>query len=316
MKRLTLNEVTLKKKAIPFLWSVARLLLLIGISYTILYPLLAKMALMFMDAADLSDFSVRWVPRHFTLSNLKITVEILDYWKCLAKSFGISFLIASLQVIVCTLAAYGFSRYRTKGKRLLFGLVLATLLIPPQTYIVTLYTQLQHFDILGIIKLFNGSGINLLDTVWSFVILAATGMGIRSGLYIYVEKQTFSALPQELDEAAKVDGAGMFRTFLSIMLPNAVPTIVMCFILSFVWQWNDTFYTTYFAAELDTLSMKIGKMNFLVSEYLGGWGLRLSAESQMLMSVGVFLCVLPLIILFIFCQRFFVQGVERSGLVG
>lgn len=316
MKKNTLNEVLLKKKAIPFLWSVARLLLLIGISYIIMYPLLAKMALMFMDASDLSDFSVKWIPRHFTLSNLKITIEILDYWKCFVKSFSISFLIAALQVVVCTLAAYGFSRYRTKGKGLLFGLVIATLLIPPQTYIVTLYTQLQHFDILGIVKIFNGSGINLLDTVWSFVVLAVTGMGIRSGLYIYVEKQTFSALPNEIEEAAKVDGAGMFRTFVSIMLPNALPTIIMCFILSFVWQWNDTFYTSYFAPKLDTLSMKIGDMDRIVSNYIGGWELRVSSEAQMLMSVGVFLCVLPLIILFVFAQRFFVQGVERSGLVG
>lgn len=316
MKKNTLNEVLLKKKAIPFLWSVARLLLLIGISYIIMYPLLAKMALMFMDASDLSDFSVKWIPRHFTLSNLKITIEILDYWKCFVKSFSISFLIAALQVVVCTLAAYGFSRYRTKGKGLLFGLVIATLLIPPQTYIVTLYTQLQHFDILGMVKIFNGSGINLLDTVWSFVVLAVTGMGIRSGLYIYVEKQTFSALPNEIEEAAKVDGAGMFRTFVSIMLPNALPTIIMCFILSFVWQWNDTFYTSYFAPKLDTLSMKIGDMDRIVSNYIGGWELRVSSEAQMLMSVGVFLCVLPLIILFVFAQRFFVQGVERSGLVG
>lgn len=316
MKKLTLNEPMLKKKAVPFLWSAVRLVLLIGISYTILYPLFAKMALMFMDAKDLSDFSVKWIPRHFTLANLKITVTILDYWQALAKSIGISFLIALLQVTVCTLSAYGFSRYHTAGKKLLFGVVIATLLIPPQTYIVTLYTQLQHFDIFGLVKLFNGSGINLLDSVWSFIILAATGMGIRSGLYIYVEKQTFSALPKELEEAAKVDGAGMFKTFTSIMLPNAIPTIVMCFILSFVWQWNDTFYTTYFAPKLGTLSMKIGRMHSLVSNYLGGWELRVSSESQMLASVGVFLCVLPLIILFIFGQRYFVQGVERSGLVG
>lgn len=316
MNKNTLNGFISKRKPTALLWSIARLFLLIGISYTILYPLLTKMSLMFMDPADLSDFSVKWVPRHFTLSNLKLTVEILDYWKCLIKSLGICFLVATLQIIVCTLAAYGFSRYRTKGKGILFGFVIATLLIPPQTYIVTLYTQLQHFDILGIVKLFNGSGINLLGTIWPFVVLAVTGMGIRSGLYIYVEKQTFSALPKELEEAAKVDGAGMFKTFLLIMLPNAVPTIVMNFILSFVWQWNDTFYTAYFAPKLNTLSMKIGKMTSLVSAYIGGWDLRNTAEAQMLMSVGIFLCVLPIIILFIFGQRYFVQGVERSGLVG
>ena len=312
-----LRDRQLKKKLPSFIWAAARLILLIGISYTVLYPILAKLSLVFMDAADLSDYSVKWIPRHFTLSNVKVAFEILDYWKSLSKTIGICLLISALQVTVCTLSAYGFARFRSKGRKILFGVVLATLLIPPQTYIVTLYTQFQHFDILGIISLINGrGGINLLDTLWTFILLSATGMGIRSGLYIYVEKQTFSALPKELEEAAKVDGAGMFRTFYSVMLPNAVPTIVMCFILSFVWQWNDTFYTTYFNATLGTLSMKIKSMSSIVSEYLGGWGLRGTANAQLLISVGVFLCVIPLILLFIFCQRFFVQGVERSGLVG
>lgn len=316
ISKISLSDRQFKKRILSFIWATARLILLIGISYTILYPILAKLSLVFMDAVDLSDYSVKWIPRHFTFSNIKIAVEILEYGKSLLKTIGICFLISVLQVTVCTLSAYGFARYKTRGRRILFGVVLATLLIPPQTYIVTLYTQFQHFDIFGIISLINGSGINLLDTLWTFILLSATGMGIRSGLYIYVEKQTFSALPKELEEAAKVDGAGMFKTFYSVMLPNAVPTIIMCFILSFVWQWNDTFYTTYFNATLGTLSMKIQSMSSLVSEYLGGWGLRGTANAQLLISVGVFLCVLPLIILFVFCQRFFVQGVERSGLVG
>ena len=190
------------------------------------------------------------------------------------------------------------------------------MLIPPQTYIVTLYTQFQHFDILGVFKLLTGSSINILDTGWTFVALAATGMGIRSGLYIFIEKQVFTALPKELEEAAKVDGAGMFKTFVSVMLPNAIPTIVMCSILSFVWQWNDTFYTNYFASGLDTLVMKVNSLNHLISNYLGGWALRMTAEAQLLKSVGVFLSVMPLIIIFISCQKIFVRGVERSGIVG
>lgn len=316
MKKISFKTEKVNKRLTHTVWSSARILLLIGISYKILYPLLAKLSLVFMDSGDLSDLTVNWIPRHFTLSNVRITVEILDYWACLFKTFGFCFLICFLQVLICTVSAYGLARYKSAGKKAVFALVLGTLLIPPQTYIVTLYTQFQHFDIFGIVKLINGRDINLLDTVWTFVMLAVTGMGIRSGLYIFVEKQTFQALPIELEEAAKVDGAGMMRTFWSIMFPNAIPTVVMCAILSFVWQWNDTFYTTYFAANLETLSMKVGKMNLYVSEYLGGWGTRLSSQGQLLISVGTFLCVLPLVILFIFCQRFFVQGVERSGLVG
>lgn len=306
----------ISKQSVLFLWSAFRLILLIGIGYTILYPILAKFSLVFMDAKDLVDFSVQWIPKHFTFSNITIASEILNYPQCLLKTFGICILICTLQVFVCTISAYGLARFKSKFRSMIFIIVLATLLIPPQTYIVSLYTQFQHFDIFGLIKLFSGKDLNILDTIWTFVVLAITGMGIRSGLYIYVLKQNFSSLPVELDEAAKVDGAGMMRTFFEIMLPNAVPTVVMCFILSFVWQWNDTFYTAYFASELGTLSMKVTEMGFLVGEYFGNWASRTSSQGQLLISVGIFLCAIPLIVIFILCQRFFVQGVERSGLVG
>lgn len=313
---INIDKTKFSRQSVTFLWSVFRLILLIGISYTILYPILAKFSLVFMKSEDLTDFSVQWIPKHFTFSNVKIASEILDYPACLAKTLGICILVCSLQVFVCTISAYGLSRFKSKLRTIIFILVLGTLLIPPQTYIVSLYTQFQHFDIFGLFKLFSGKDVNILDTLWTFVVLAITGMGIRSGLYIYVLKQNFSSLPIELDEAAKVDGAGMFRTFFSVMLPNTIPTIVMCFILSFVWQWNDTFYTSYFASELGTLSMKVTEMGFLVGEYFGNWASRTSQQGQLLISVGIFLCAVPLILIFVFCQRFFVQGVERSGLVG
>lgn len=311
-----IDTIKIKKNAPRLLWSIFRLILLIGISYTVVYPIMTKLSLIFMKAEDIADFSVKWIPRHFTLDNMSTAIGILDYWPTLLKTMLLCTVISVLQIFVCTISAYGLARYKSIGRKILFILVLATLLIPPQTYIVTLYTQFQHFDFFGIIKLINGEGINLLDTVWSFIALAATGMGIRSGLYIYIEKQTFAALPVEIEEAAKVDGAGMFRTFYAIMLPNIIPTVVMCFILSFVWQWNDTFYTSYFAPNLGTLSMKVNNMSLLVSSYFGDWATRTTAQAQLLISVGIFLCVIPIIILFILCQKFFVQGVERSGLVG
>lgn len=315
-KNIHFTKANLRKRGIPLFISIARLLLLIGISYTILIPLFSKLALVFMSSADLTDFSVKWVPKHFTLQNIKIVFNLMDYIPTLLKTIAFCGSMALIQVAICTLSAYGFARYKSRFKGILFGVVLATLLVPPQTYIVTLYTQFQYFDILGIIRLINGKGINVINTIWTFILLNITGVGIRSGLYIYVEKQTFGGLPIEIEEAAKVDGAGMFRTFWSVMLPNAVPTIVMCFILSFVWHWNDLLYTEYFYSKVNTLAVKFSGFSFVVSDYIGGWAMRGSTGSQHLMSVGGLFTVLPLIILFIFSQRFFVQGVERSGLVG
>lgn len=316
MKLNKIDSSVLKRKSAPFLWSIVRIMLLIGISYTILYPLMTKLVLVFMDPVDLSDYTVKWIPRHFSVKNLVLSLQLLDYWKTLGKTLAFCFGISVLQISVTTLAAYSFGRYKSKGRTVLFGLVIATLLIPPHTYMVTLYTQFKDFDIFGIIRLIRGEPINLIDSFWVFIVLAVTGMGIRCGLYIYVQKQTFSALPYELEEAAKVDGAGMFRTFISVMLPNAVPSVVLCFILSFVWQWNDTFYVNQFSNTLGLLAQKSARIRFVVSEYLGEYGLHQTTDGQQMMAVGLFLCVIPVVIIFVLCQKSFVQGVERSGLVG
>lgn len=306
----------MKRKATGIVWSVIRILFLLGVSYVVLYPLMTKLVLAFMDYRDLTDYTIIWVPKHFTFDNIRVVAKILDYGKGLLKTIGICTLVAGLQVFVTTISAYGLARYKSKLRSIIFALVIGTLIIPPQTYLVSLYTQFKNFDPFSLVSYFTNSENGIIDTVFVFVMLAVTGMGIRSGLYIYIERQTFRALPKELEEAARVDGAGMLATFWKIMLPNARPTVVLCFILSFIWQWNDTFYTSLFAPGIGTLSMTLGGFSVNVAEYLGGWSVVGSSRSQQLISVGAFMCIIPLVILFILCQRFFVQGVERSGLVG
>lgn len=306
----------IKKKGTKIIWPVLRTLFLIGLSYVILYPLLAKFVLVFMDSGDLSDYTITWVPKHLTLSNITIVSKILKYVPSVLKTLGICTLISTLQIFVTTISAYGFARYKSKFRTIVFGLVIGTLIIPPQTYLVSLYTQFKNFDPFGLVGALTGSSSGIIDTILVFIMLAITGMGIRSGLYIYVERQTFRGLPKELEEAAKVDGAGLFSTFFRIMLPNARPTVVMCFILSFIWQWNDTFYSSFFCPGIGTIALKLGSLSVDISSYLGGWSLVGGSRSQQLISVAKFMIVIPLVILFVLCQRFFIKGVERSGLVG
>lgn len=311
------RAVWLKRKAAPMLWSVVRLLLLIGISYVILYPLLVKLALVFMEQTDLKDVTVKWIPRHWTFDNIKTVVALVQYVPVLLRTTAYCALLSLLQVITCTLAGCGFARFKFRGRGLLFALVVATLVVPPQTYIITLYIQFQQFDILGLIGLFRqGQGLNLLDTPAPFILLAVTGMGLRSGLYIYVLRQSFRGLPKELEEAAYVDGAGAFRTFLRVLAPNALPTMLVVFILSFVWQWNDTFFTNMFAPSMRMMSQVLAGLRVNIANSLGGWQMSSSAYASSLINTGTLLAVVPIIVLFIVCQRFFIQGVERSGLVG
>lgn len=312
-----LSSDTVHKKAVGFILSLLRLIFLIGVSYVILYPLMTKLSIAFMDKSDLQDLTVRWIPRHFTLQNIETVAKILDYGNTLFKTFSVCALVSVLQIASCTLAAYGFARFRFKGRQIIFMLVIGTLVIPPQTYMVTLLTQFQSFDFFGIIKLFTaGEGINTLNTFWPFLLTAATGMGIRAGLFIFLTRQTFRGMPKELEEAAKVDGANVLRTFVSVMLPNIKSTVLVCFILTFVWQWNDTFYVSVYAYELGLMAQKLESLSVLVTTYLGGWSAISDSYTGLLVSVGHLMGMLPLLILFLFCQKFFIQGIERTGIVG
>ena len=123
--------------------------------------------------------------------------------------------------------------------------MLLTLIVPPQMIMIPLYLSFRYFDPLGLLP---GNGINLLNSYWPFALTSATAMGMRNGLFIYIMRQYFRGMPAELEEAAYVDGAGALRTFFQVMLPSAVPVMVIVFLFSFVWQWNDDFYSTLFMA--------------------------------------------------------------------
>lgn len=308
------SAMWLKKNGVSLLWKIFRFILLVGISYVILYPLAVKFSLVFMDRSNLTDITVKWIPRDFTLENIRVAASIMEYWPTFFRTVGVCLATSLLQVIVCTLSGCGFARFKFRGRGILFALTIATLVIPPQTYIIALYQQFQYF---GPVSLFTGrGGVNLINSVWPFILLSATGMGIRSGLYIYILRQSFRGLPKELEEAAYVDGANTFTTFSRVLLPNVIPTVLVAFILSFVWQWNDTFFTTLFAPKLGTMSMELNGIRVSVTEFLGGWQTISDTYTSCLINTGTLLAILPVIVLFIVCQKFFVQGVERTGLVG
>jgi multiple sugar transport system permease protein len=226
-----------------------------------------------------------------------------------------------MQLISCTVIGYGFARFRFKGRGVLFALVILTMIVPPQTLMIPLFLHFRYFDVLGIISAITGQkGINLLESYWPFVLMSLTGMGLKNGLYIYIMRQFFRGMPKELEEAAYVDGAGMLRTFGQIMLPSAVPAMVTVFMFSFVWQWTDTFYSSLFLMRTDVLAKTAANVSNQIMKDLSadiGVDIYLSpAISSMYTNTGSLLVVLPLLILYLFAQKLFVESVERTGIVG
>lgn len=302
------------------LWSVVRAVIIIGICFTILQPLILKFSVSFMGERDLYDASVRYIAKHFTWNNYALSLSGLDYWRTLVRTTFLSASVSFVQLAACLLTAYGFARFRFPFKKLLFACVIFTLVVPPQVIMLPLFMKYRFFDVFGIIEALTGSSINLIDTYWPFFIQAATTMGIRNGLYIYMLRQFFKGMPKELEEAAYVDGCGKLRTFAQIMVPSSVPMMVTVFLFGFVWQWTDSFYTSLYLSRTQVISTALSSLAVNVYSRYEGFGGTMTFISpgfvSMINNTGTVLTIIPLIILYVFCQKSFVEGIERSGIVG
>ncbi len=314
-----------KKKITParvgrWLIAIVRGVIIVGICFVILQPLFVKLSVSFMAERDLYDSSVKYIPKHFTLDNYKMAIEGMDYWTVLVRTMILSAGISLLQLASCLLTAYGFARFRFPFKKLLFGCVILSLIVPPQVIMLPLFMKYRFFDVFGIFKATTGASVNLIDTYWPFILQAATCMGIRNGLYIYMLRQFFKGMPRELEEAAFVDGSGKLRTFVQVMLPSAIPMMVTVFLFGFVWQWTDTFYTSLYLNNTKVVSSALSNLAVGVYTTYANNGGSMNFVSpgfvSMMNNTGTMLTVVPLILLYLVCQKYFVEGIERSGIVG
>jgi multiple sugar transport system permease protein len=314
----------IKKTAGDITFKFLRAILLFGLCFLILQPLLDKVSVSFMEEQDLYDATVISIPRHLSVSNYNVTGELLKYWPSLFKTLGILLVSAVLQISACTLAAYGFARYKFPLKNILFMCVVVIIVVPPQTIMSSLYLNFHFFDIFGIFRLIRGEPLNLLNSVAGFWLLSATGMGLKSGLYIFLLRQYFRGVPKELEEAAWVDGCGRFKTFIRIMLPDAAPMLTSCFLFSFVWQWTDSFYTTLFLNNYNMLSDNLGR---LAENFMRWWGAVNSAGglaghanmaplayTQAVVATGMLMCLAPLVALYMVAQKAFVESLSQTGI--
>ncbi|MBR4236778.1 MAG: carbohydrate ABC transporter permease [Clostridia bacterium] len=297
--------------------SLFRWLLVFGLCFMIIQPLLMRLTTSFMIEQDLYDSTVIMLPRTATLDNYRIVFELLNLPKAILNSLWTSLLMAVCQVISTTLVGYGFARYDFPLKKFWFGCVVALIIIPPQTMSMSLYVFFTNFDIFGIFKAINGKPLNLRGSVAPYTLMSLTCMGLKNGLYIYMLRQYFRGVPKSLEEAAYVDGCGTLRTFFRIMLPDAVPIILSCFLFAFVWQWTDLFYTRNFLSSYSLLSNELNgivtRMGHYFATTAGTAVIVPPARRAQLISIGVLICATPLIILYLFAQRTFVESITMTG---
>jgi len=304
--------------------SIVRGLLLFGLCFMIIQPIISRIGIALMTERDLYDSTIVLLPRHVTLDNFKIVFDLTNFLKkgfpyldSMLNTLWVSLVVSLLQVISCTLVGYGFARYSFPLKKFWFSCVIAVIIIPPQTISIALYANFNAFDIFGIFTALTGKPLNLLSSTLPYMLMSLTCMGLKDGLYIYMLRTYFQGIPKSLEEAAYVDGCSTMHTFVRIMLPDAIPTIASCFLFSFVWQWTDLFYTRNFFKSINMYSTKLSGMVAQMSRYFSqdkNVAVVVSqAREQQLLNIGVLICIIPLIVLYVFTQKTFVQSIAMSG---
>lgn len=311
--------------------SLLRFVVIFGLSFVIVFPLFQELTLALRHPNDINDPLIIWIPETFSFLNFKIAGTMLNYGRALWNNIKVSTIVMFLQIASTSLAGYAFSKLRFKGSDVLFWIIMITLIVPPQTLAIPKLVFFGNFDIFGIIGLLkNGKGLNLtgVGKTSSFYLMAASGQGIRAALFIYLFKQFFRGIPVELDESAQIDGAGIFRTFWSVMLPNARGVMITVGLFAFVWQWNDVYFTRLFKVsdnQYPLLTAQLSQITERLPAYLKTYGMD-SLVSQdlrgneyfvsLISHTAAFLMMLPLLIGYLFVQRHFVEGIERTGIVG
>ena len=289
------------------------------LAYQLLYPVLYMISMSIREPSDMNDPSIIWVAKHFTLDNFADAIKSMNYWNAFRVSLTLCIVCGVLDVFSCAIAGYGFARFDFWGKKALFVLVIFTMVVPTQTLVLPLYMRWRYADFGGIVGLFNEQGfVNLIGTLWPLIIPAALAMGVRSGLYIFIYRQFFINLPVALEDAAYIDGAGPYRTFFSIMLPNIKNAIITVFLFSFVWNWGEYYLSKQFLGSTDRSIMvalsairrDLASLSSLVGTQIGSNPEKVATRVM----AGCLLTAAPMLIMFIFTQRFLADSIEHIGI--
>lgn len=300
---------------VSVLFKLARFLLLLGIAYVILMPFFTKISSSFMSGEDFVDVTVKLIPKYPTLDTYKAIIKDNGYFQALFNTVLLSVMCAVIQTFICALIAYGFAKFKFKGNSLLFGIIILTMVVPHQTLQFSLFMRFRYFDFLGLLNIFNLIPMptaNMTNTFWPLALLSFTGLGFKNGLYVFMLRQYFKGVPDELEESAYLDGYGPFETFVKIILPLSVPMLITVFLFSFSWQWTDNFYTTLFFPTVSTKLMP----NIVTLPKSLDTTIAPSMYASAVNNACAMLIIAPLIVIYLFCQRYMVQGIERSGITG
>lgn len=315
------GKILAKKHAPGIVANIFRYIFFLSLSYVLIYPFLFMILNSIMGIADAYDATVTWIPKEPTLSHFPNAWIVFDISKTLTRTLLYEILTALLQFGTCAVAAYGMARFKFKGQAILNGLMILNILVPSMMILIPSYVQFSHFDFLGIFGLIGdliGKDLtpNLVGTPWVFYLPGLLSVGLKGGLFIYIYTQFFRGLPKELEEAAWIDGAGPWKTFLTIVLPSSGSAMITVLLFTIIWHWNDLFLAQMY---LDAPTFSVALADFTggsVAVALGIDGGEASFMQVPILLCGCLIFLAPLIIFYLLIQRKFVASIATSGIVG
>lgn len=292
------------------LYRLAIYLLLFDVAYVFLFPFLYMLVTSLKSPADLADITVNWVPRTIQWSNYSLAFTSLGFWRHALNSLLIGVVAILGHLASGSFIGYGLARYRFPGGRLIFALVIVALIVPTQTIIIPSYIVY--------------STVGLVNTYVPLLLPTFLGFGLRGGLYIFIFRQYYIRLPHELEDAAKIDGCSFIRTFWNIVIPMSQPAILVSSILGFVWHWHDYYEPGVYLhkTQLTPLTSRLPELWRLLRALENEEMIQDMMENDFFMMfneamymAATVICLVPVLVLFAVVQRYFIQGVERTGLV-
>ncbi len=315
-------------------YSIFRFLLLISIGFIVIYPLLYMIVTSISAPTSFINGTRVWIPTEFDIkANFERAFYAMKYGTAFLNTIKYEVVSAFISVASCAVIGYGFARFEFKGKKALTGVLFLTILMPDMLLLMPRVVNFTNIDfmyighglealITWIGSLFGAdwSGVgNILtpdisDSVLTMWLPSILGVGLRSGVLIYIYIQFFTGLPRELEEASWVDGAGPFKTFLSIAVPSSSVVFITVTVFSLIWHWNDSLLSGIYLRTDTTLAVTLSSIDDMLSAaYTIFPGTPQHASATM---AACLLFIAPMLIFYMIVQRGFVESIDRVGITG
>ena len=267
-----------------FDWSINLLLLAGGL--LMLMPFVWAFSTSFRLGRESFSLPPQWLPTDWRLGNYQDVLDSLPFFRFVFNSFKVAALITVIQIVTCSTAAFAFARLRFRGRDPLFFLFLSSLMVPQYVTIIPIFIIIRR--------------LHLLDSHWALILPSAF-----SAFGIFLLRQYFLTIPRDLEDAARVDGAGFFEIYWRIMMPLVAPALVTLSIFSFNYHWNEFFRPLIFLSTWEQMTLPLGLT--ILRGYLG------TGNTAAVMA-GVTMAILPVLIVFLLFQRYLIEGITLTGL--